>query len=662
MSTNFISGLVSGIDTAALIDATIKAQSGPLLLLQKRQAESTARLSAWKSLEAILISMKVESDRLGRDSLWNALSVVSSNEEIVTAQASGSAALGSQALSVIALAASAQIRSQDFSSSEALVGAGTLTVTVGDDETELTIEAGTTLEGLAAQINAADLGATAALVSGKDAQGEDVVHLVVTGNDTGTEAALEITSSLAGGEAPAFTTIRAAQDAHIQFGGDGGLDLYSSTNTFEDLIEGLDVTVHALTEASEPVTIDVSRDVEGLKEAVSTFIDRYNTVMSFVNGQFDYDPETGERPPLLGDATLTGITGALRSRVTRMIDGTQGSAFRTLFSIGIQSGDDGTLTFDEARFTEALAENFDATADLFRPRARIDAEGLEWITAPENVALAGRTLAVVVTQAASNAVIEGDAIDFASPLTIDDSNDAFKISINGTMSELLHVEHGDFATGAELAAAIQAAIDGSEELDRLQATVSFEPGAGSTGTLRITSEREGSAQTFQLVVPEGSFALDLGFSGAVNVSFEGKDVAGTIDGIAATGDGAVLSIADEDSPLKGISFRVTSTAPFTANATFSEGVGRMVSRELFSLTDVTSGVLGRVEKTVQGQIDRFAASITAKQELLEERRARLFQRYARLESALAQLQSQGNFVAAQISSLSQISSGNSSKR
>jgi len=65
---------------------------------------------------------------------------------------------------------------------------------------------------------------------------------------------------------------------------------------------------------------------------------------------------------------------------------------------------------------------------------------------------------------------------------------------------------------------------------------------------------------------------------------------------------------------------------------------------------------------VQGQIDRFAASITAKQELLEERRARLFQRYARLESALAQLQSQGNFVAAQISSLSQISSGNSSKR
>ncbi|HET9888091.1 MAG TPA: hypothetical protein VFR10_11305, partial [bacterium] len=213
-----------------------------------------------------------------------------------------------------------------------------------------------------------------------------------------------------------------------------------------------------------------------------------------------------------------------------------------------------------------------------------------------------------------------------------------------------------------LALAIQAAVDGSEELDRLHATVTFEPDAASTGTLRITSEREGSASTLSLVVPEGSFAEDFGFGAVVNVSFTGQDAAGTIDGITATGDGAVLSIDDEDSPLKGISFRVSGTAAFTAKATFSEGVGRMVSRELFSLTDVTSGVLGRVEKTVQGQIDRFAASIAAKQELLEERRARLFQRYARLESALAELQGQGNFVAAQISSLSQISTGNSSKR
>lgn len=655
MSTNFVSGLISGIDTSALVEATIQSQSGPILLLQKRQADSTARLSAWQSLEAMLVSLKVESDQIGRAALWSGLAATTSNEEFATAIATGDAALGAHVLHVLSLAAAGQVRSQNYASSAADVGAGTLTIGVGSTSTDLTVEAGTTLADLVDLVNEADLGVTAALVNGRDENGDDVVHFVLTGNETGVDAAITVSGTLAGGTSPVFTSIRAAADAHVQYGGAGGLDLYSATNTFKDLVDGLDVTVHKISADDENVTIDVARDAEGLKDAIGTFVDRYNTVLGFIAGQYRFDPEAGTRPPLLGDATLTGIGSRLRSRVTSLVGGTDGAAFRTLFSIGLKSGANGTLSFDEGKFDEAIASDYDAVSDLFRPRARFDAEGVEWISAPDEVDLEGSTFTIEVTEAASKATLVGDIVDFTGGITIDSSNDAFKFSVNGTTSETLHLAQGTYADGAAVAAALQDAIDGSEELDRLGATVTFDVTSGASGRFTFSSEREGDDESLQLLVSSGTFDDALGLSDLVNVRATGTDVAGTINGIEAKGDGTTLSIEDPDSELDGLSFRVEAgvgVVPFTSTATFSEGVGRSLSRQLFSLTDVSTGVLGRVSKTVQGQIDRFEKSIAAKQEMLEERRVRLLARYARLESTLAQLQGQGQFVAAQIGSLS----------
>ncbi len=665
MSTNFVSGLVSGIDTAALVDATIKAQSGPLLLLQRRQAESTARLSAWKSLEAILVSLKVESDRLGRAALWNGLQTTSGDEEVLTATASGDSAIGSHQVSVVALAAAHQIHSQNYSSSAADVGSGTLSITFGGETTDLVVAAGTTLAELADRINEAELGITAALVTGRDASGGSVTHLVVTGGKTGADQTITVGGTLTGGEAPVFTTTRAASDAHILFGGPGGLDLYSATNTFEDLVQGLDVTVHAVSDEGDSVLVDVARDSEGLKDAVRNFIDRYNTVVSFVNGQFKYDAATGARPPLLGDSTLTGVAANLRSSITRIVGGTESSAYRSLFSVGIKSGSNGELTFDETAFGAALDADYGAVADLFRPRARVGAEGVEWVSAPETLDLGGRAIEVVVTQAAAKARLAGELVDVGAGITIDASNDAFKFVVNGTTSEVLHLEHGTYTDGAALAAALQDAIDGSEELDRLGATVTFDVSSGSTGRFVITSEREGAESSIQLLVTSGTMDDALGLSSLVNVRATGTDAAGTIGGIAAKGDGSTLSIDDEDSELFGLTFRIGAgegDVPLTTTAAFSEGVGRGLSRRLFSLTDLASGMLGRVTKTVEGQIERFGEAIAAKQRILDDRRARLMARYARLESTLGQLQSQGNFIAAQVSSIRAASNAFNSNR
>jgi flagellar hook-associated protein 2 len=647
MSTNFIAGIVSGLDTTALIDALVTSRSGPVLLLQQRQAQKTAQLSAWKSFEAILVSLKVETDRLGRSTLWNTPRVAVSDEEILTAAGSSQAALASYEFAVGALAEAHQIQSVAFGSRTDAVGSGTLSITVGTKTTDLTVAAGATLEDLAAQIEEAGVGASASIVRSDDGAAE-AYYLVLTSDETGTSSAISVTSSLSGGTDPVLATeVRAAANAQLLLGGDGGLVLQSTTNTFEDVVEGVDVTVRRVTDPGESVTVEVGRDTEGLETAVRTFVDRYNAMISFVNGQYAFDPEVGTRPPLLGDASLTAMTSEVRSLVTRALPGGTGSV-RTLFAAGIRSGSDGTLSFDAGEFRDALDADFDSVASLFRADAAFDATGIEWISAPDAVNLAERELEVVISQAATRAQLAGSSISLSGGLVIDDSNDEFRISIDGIASETLAIAHGTYTDGDLLAAAIRDAVQDSTNLGELGVEVSFVDGGSGSGSFTFTSNRYGEDGTILLVTSGSSaFAADLGLSSVFGQTAAGTDVAGTIGGVTAEGLGQTLSVPDDAEDIGGISFLVTATAPTTFHASFTEGVGRAASRLLGSLTAAGTGRLARLEGSVERLIERIDDDVTAKKEQLEAYRARLVRHYTRLETTLGELQSQGAFLSAQ---------------
>jgi flagellar hook-associated protein 2 len=379
-------------------------------------------------------------------------------------------------------------------------------------------------------------------------------------------------------------------------------------------------------------------------------------VISYVNGQFAYDPEVGNRPPLMGNTTLMGIASALRTRLTETVAGTDGADYRTLYAIGLKAGQTGTLTFDEEAFADALEADPTAVANLFGPAASFDTDGLELLVAPLDVDLAGTSVEIVVTQAATQPSLAGDVIDLSTGLTIDDTNDTFRIAINGITSEDLTLAHGTYTDGDDLAAAIQAAIENSEELGLLSAGVSFEDAGAGSGHFVITGERYGSNGSLCLEVPAGSFASSLGFASQVGTTASGLDVAGTIAGVEAEGDGQVLTAAEEALGFAGVSFRValgSGSLPATVTATFSEGVGRGLSRELFRLTDTAEGTLSRLEGSVQSVIDRIADEITAREKQLEAYRESLQLKYARLENTLAELQNQGNFLSAQIAAYTQ---------
>jgi flagellar hook-associated protein 2 len=652
MSSNFISGLVSGLDTTALIDALVTARSKPVVLLQERQAQSTAQLSAWKSLEAILLSLKVETDRLANSSLWTEPLVTSSDEEVLTAAATSGAALGSFTFFVTALAASEQEQSQAYSSKDELVGEGTLTLTQGSVVTEVETDSATTLADLADLVNEAGAGVSASIAR-SNTGGVESFHLVFTAEETGAASAFSVSGTLSGGTSPTFSLTRAGQDAEVELGGEGGLAIHSSTNTFEDLLEGLDITISKAQEAGEgAVVVEVRRDKSGLEAAVLEFIDRYNTSIEFVNGQFDFDPEVGVRPPLMGEATLINIMAEVRSLVTGPVEGLGSADFTSLFSVGLKSSADGTLTFDASAFGEALDSNYDAVADLFRLNATFDASGIALLSADPDLELAGKTVEIVVSEAASRASLAGDTIDPTGGITIDSSNDAFRVEIDGVLSEELILAHGTYTKGAVLAQAIETAIGSSDDLGALSLSVTFDEKGMGLGNLVVSSIRYGSSGSFRLQNSDSSFGDKLGLADVLNTTAEGRDVEGTIDGVAAEGNGRILKAA-AGSELETLSFEVTlldAGVPATIQAGFSEGVARVASRRLASLTEPGDGTLSRLEKTVEQRIDAVAADIELKLEALERRRERLREQFVALESTLNRLQSQGAFLEAQFQS------------
>lgn len=654
MSVSQISGLVSGLDTASLIDALVTSRSGPVNLLRARQAQKSAELVAWQSFEATVLGLKIETERLGNRELWNNLSSTTSAEEYLSVSADPSAAVGTYDFFVERLATAASGESVEYASDQELVGSGTVSITDGKGVvTDFEVGAGTTVAEFAELINEQGLGITATTIR-SEAAGVESFRLVVQAEDKGAENNFSIdTSGLAGGTDPAFS-VNDGQDAIIRLGGSEGIAIYSGSNTFTDVVSGVDVTVLKAHEAesTEVATVSIERDTANIKTRMKEFVATYNAMIGFVNEQYRFDPDIGERPPLMGNGLLTSISSEIRSSLFSTVEGLETSDFRTLLGVGLTPGANGTLSFNEGEFDEALDENFDAVANLFRANATFDDTGIAWLDAPADLDLGGQSLEIEITEVATRASITGSTVSFASELTIDETNDSFSISLDGVTSETLKIGRGVYRSGEELAAAIQEAIEDSEDLGALSASVTFEEGSGSSdaGQFVFTATKYGSAATIKLTDPGNSFWADIGLGSNLDEEAAGTDVVGLIGGELATGNGRVL-IGDEETPWEGLSFRITADEATTLTASFTEGAGRSVARRLTEMTQASDGTIARITGSVQGTIDRYERDIAFKTEQLEIRRARLEAKYANLESVLGQLQSQGNFLSSQLSSL-----------
>ncbi len=205
--------------------------------------------------------------------------------------------------------------------------------------------AGKTLDQVAAEINAAGLGAQATLV-----RSDGAVNLVLSSEQTG--AANGFSLSLAG-NAATTTELSTAQDALLRMGGSygsGGIELTSTSNTFSNVIEGVSLTVSKVHSGSDSaLNVTIGQDKAATKGKAQSFVDAFNALMSSIDTLTASGSDTAQRGALAGDSSVRAIESRLNALLRTDFGG------KSLIQFGISADRNGKLTIDSARFEAAVA-------------------------------------------------------------------------------------------------------------------------------------------------------------------------------------------------------------------------------------------------------------------------------------------------------------------
>ena len=147
-------------------------------------------------------------------------------------------------------------------------------------------------------------------------------------------------------------TVQAGQDAVINA---AGVNYNSSTNSFPDLISGVTVNVHAITASTSPVTLSTPINTTGLISALQTIVTGYNSLLSTLKAQIQYDADVTKRGGLANDSVAKSFMMQLHSLTTTAIQGT-GTTPITLSDIGVKTNLDGSLSIDTPTI-DAISQN-----------------------------------------------------------------------------------------------------------------------------------------------------------------------------------------------------------------------------------------------------------------------------------------------------------------
>lgn len=357
MSAISFGGLSTGLDTGSIVAQLVALRRQPIVQLEARKTLLERQRTALSDLKSKLLAIQKAAEKLDTTQEFASLNAVSSNEDVVRATAGGDATEGSYEIVVSTVAKAQKDLSQGFASQVTEVGAGTVTITVGGVQTQVTLEAGaSSLTHLRDAINEAGAGVRATILN--DGSATTPYRLVLTAETTGTDAAFSVDfSGLSGGTAPVMTNLNPASNASLTI---DGVPITSQTNTLSETIGGLSLTLQKAA-PTETITLAVTVDGDGIAGKIQELVDAYNDFMNYVEGQ------------KLEGATLRGhsLVRSLSSRVATLMSsalGTGTGAYRLMAQIGVSQTDDNLIEFDRAKFDEALATDYGAVRDLLVER------------------------------------------------------------------------------------------------------------------------------------------------------------------------------------------------------------------------------------------------------------------------------------------------------
>lgn len=359
-----LDGLQSGLPTTELIAQLMSIEAIPQNLIIQNKAKANTALTDFQSLNTGLARLLEQATKAAGTGGMQRFTTTSSDASI-TAVAGDGAGIGALDLTVTRVATSHVLVSGAMT--EWPDSPPVLTIVRPDGtRTEVTASSGS-LADVALAVNTADLGITATRVqAGTDASGTPQYRLQFSSTTTGADAAFQVfrgdTAAVDAGTAtdlatlPGSALVRQGQDAAVTLwpGTTAAQEITSATNTFDDLLPGVDVTVSKAT--TEPASLIVGQDLAASSAAAKAFLDQVTSVLNFITAKQATSQSTGSDGTTItnlgsftSDSNVRSMQQALVAAIQAPVDG------RSLSPFGISFTKDGVLEFDAEKFQAALA-------------------------------------------------------------------------------------------------------------------------------------------------------------------------------------------------------------------------------------------------------------------------------------------------------------------
>ena len=354
-----VMGLYSGIDMS-MVEQIMAAERAKGARFTQQKERYTQSQNAWRDMNTRLDSLYKRLEDLQKPETFSSKSVKMTGPENISVTASTNAATGDYRVQVQQLATQTRISGNRVETGgdirTALNKSGNLEInTGGGDSLNIEIDENDSLRSISDKINnsTADSGIRASIVDNR---------LILTHTEYGGKP-LEVGGSLANDLGFDGVTAVIGQEAEFTI---DGLSITRSSNTIDDVIEGLTFNLTNVHNENESTVISVTEDMDKAAEALQRFVDQYNSTQSFIRSQLsvgDPSAENNQTGTLTGDGTLMRLQSSLRSMMTS--SESHGTSIKGLQDLGVTIDRNGTASFDRTVLDKQVRNNPDEVSRFF---------------------------------------------------------------------------------------------------------------------------------------------------------------------------------------------------------------------------------------------------------------------------------------------------------
>jgi flagellar hook-associated protein 2 len=348
-------GLGQGIDVQGIVSQLVSAAQAPERQWQAQQQQLDVQVSTLNDLNSKIATLldKVNSLKDPAGSIA-ARTVTSSQSGIVSASAIAGTPSGNHVVVVSSLAKTGSYYTNAVASSSTPLTLGSFTIQIGSGSpVTITVDnTNNTLTNLAASINNQNLGVTASVVN--DANG---ARLSIVSNSSGAANDITISNDTTG---MGFTKAVTGSNASLIV---DGVPVSSASNTVTGVLPGMTLNLVSASPGTE-VAISVTSNTDTVTKGVQDFVDAYNTIIQELSAQFTFNATANQAGPLAGDSAARVVQSQLLSALTYSITGN--GSISSLRDLGITMNNDGTLTVDSSKLSDAVSNNFAQVQTFFQ--------------------------------------------------------------------------------------------------------------------------------------------------------------------------------------------------------------------------------------------------------------------------------------------------------